>query len=464
MKIILINPRSKNSNEILQKCFVPVNLTYLASSLLTNGYQVEIIDANALCLSDREIVKRVKVSEPDVVGISLLSEILPSIFRLVNSIKCSYPKAKIVGGGPHVNALPEEVLREFEEIDYLLVGEAEESIVQLCKALENKIDLKRVKGLYYREEGRIVNNGLAKFPDIDSLNQPAKDLLRDEYERKRYYMILTRYRPVDTLITSRGCPFHCRFCCNARKEYRARSPENVLEEIITLYSRGIRSFDIADANFTLDRARAIAIFDLIKKEKLNISFRIKSRCDFIDEELVRKAKEAGAYLISLGMESGSQEILDRMNKGTKIEDNVRACKIVMDEGLKLNTGWIIGFPGETMETIEETLKLIVKIKPTTANINLLVPYPGTEVYEEAKIERRLVGDWSVKNGLVPWVKLPWVSSYSELLKIVQWVRNKVYYRPYYIFSFVKESLVNANFHLARYMVQEVCKSLRVFSK
>ncbi|MFC1699994.1 hypothetical protein ACFL1I_08605, partial [Candidatus Omnitrophota bacterium] len=142
-----------------------------------------------------------------------------------------------------------------------------------------------------------------------------------------------------------------------------------------------------------------------------------------------------------------------------LEDNIKACQSVLQAGLKLNTGWIIGFPGETMQTIEETVKLIVKIKPTTANINLLVPYPGTAVYAEAKANQQLVGDWSVKQNSIPWVKLPWASSYAQLQGIVRQVRNKVYYRPFYLFNFAKEIIANANTHLARYAFQEACKSI-----
>jgi len=268
-----------------------------------------------------------------------------------------------------------------------------------------------------------------------------------------------KQRPVDSIVTSRGCPFRCRFCCNIAQAYRARSPHNVMEEIVSRYEEGIRNFDIADSNFTFDKERALAIFNLIKKERLKISFRIKSRSDSIDEELVKKAKEAGAYLISLGMESGSQKILDRMSKGTTVETGVRACDMVMKAGLKLNTGWIVGFPGETPETLEQTVTLITKIKPTTANLNILVPYPGTDVYKEAKENGTLVGEWSVENSFIPWVKLPWIKSYSHLETVARKARSRVYYRPHYMMSFTKEILCNFNGALACYAFQEARKTL-----
>jgi len=461
LKVILINPCSKNPQAIQQKCFPPVDLLYLAKALIQSGYSVEVIDANALGLTHEEVGKKVEFAQPDLIGIPVLSEILTPVYRLITNLKSCSPNAKIVVGGPHANTLPEKVLEEFAAVDYLLKGEAEKSIVQLCQAIEGKIDLSSVKGLYFRQEGNIIANQPAECINvIDSLGFPAKDLLDSVYRENKYYMILVKERPIDSLITSRGCPFNCHFCCNTASDYRARSPENVLEEIRVSYTKGIRNFDIADANFTYQRERAMIIFEMIIKEGLKISFRFKSRTDSIDRELVEKAREAGAYLISLGLESGSQRVLERMNKGTNVEKSVQACNIVMKAGLKLNTGWIIGYPGEDHHTIQETVKLILKIRPTTANIGALIPYPGTEVYEQAKAEKTLIGNWSVKNESLPWVKLPWIKEYADLKRYVQWARRKVYYRPYYIFNFSKEIIKNCNSLLGRYALQEFGASLR----
>ncbi len=461
MKVVLLNTRSKNPEDIQQKCFAPVNLMYLASSLMDNSYPPEIIDANASGLTDDDIVKKINRIQPDLIGISLLSEIFIPSYHLIRNIKKSCPSASIVLGGPHASALPKKVLEEFHDADYVLSGESEKSIVQLCRVLENKTDVRQVRGLYYRENGKIISNEPAdKIQNLDEISHPARILLEDEYLDKKYYMILVRQRPVETIITSRGCPYQCRFCCNISSKYRPRSPENVLEEIVQRYEQGITNFDFADANFTFDHNRAMTIFDLIKKEKLNISFRIKSRTNSITKELVKKAKDAGVYLISLGMESGSQKILDRMNKKTKIENNIIACKTVMNAGLKLNTGWIIGFPGETPESIKQTVDLIIQIKPTTANIGVLVPYPGTDVYEEAKSNNTLMGDWSVTADFIPWVKLPWINTYADLEGITRRAKNKVYYRPYYMANFTKEILSNVNVTLGKYLLQETMRSLK----
>jgi len=459
--VLFINPRSKRPDEIQQKCFAPLGLLYLAASLKKAGHSAEIIDANALRLSDDVVAEMVKRAAPDIVGIPLLSEIFFPTYALVKRVKRAYPESRIVLGGVHASALPEKVLSEFRETDYILRGEADESIVRLCDAIGKNGPLSGVRGLCYRQDGKtIVTEPDSPINNLDSLPHPAKELIEDLYKKKRYYMVLMRPRPVDVIVTSRGCPFRCRFCCNISSSYRARSPEDVLEEITAIRSRGIKSLDIADANFTFDRARAMRIFELIIKERLKISFRIKSRADSIDEALVKKAKDAGAYLISLGMESGSQDLLERMEKSATVDENTSACRMVMKAGLKLNTGWIVGFPGETKETVRETAAMIVRIKPTTANINILVPYPGTAVYEEAKHDGSLVGDWSIEKSETPWIRLPWTDSYKDLERAAQYVRRRVYYRPSYIVNFAGEIIGNANMTLARYALQESMRSLR----
>ncbi len=455
MKIVLINPPSKDPEKIQQKCFAPVNLLYLAASLEASGFCVCIVDANAFRLNARAVVERVKCLHPDLIGISLLSEIFMDTFQLVHALRTGYPGARIVLGGPHANAMPEAVLAGFSEADMVLQGEAEYSLVNLCRAIASGKDLEEIPGLYFRKNGRIHRGpSPPEIKDLDRLPCPARHLLAKAYDERRYFMILQKKRPIEILLTSRGCPFQCRFCSNIPSRFRPRSPENVIEEIVSRYEQGICNFDFADANFTHDQQRALTIFDMIIKEKLDISFRFKSRTDAMTPRLAEKAKQAGAYLISMGMESGSQEILDRMNKRTRVKDNIRSCQIVLRAGLQLNTGWILGFPGETPETMAQTLSLILKLKPTTANIGWLTPYPGTPVYEAAKSNNTLVGDWCPGEPELPWIRLPWIRDRRQLENVRRRVLKKVYLRPYYMFNFSKEILKNMNLMLADYAIQE----------
>ena len=309
MKIVLINPRSRRPEEIQQKCFAPVNLLYLASSLLRHHYDVAIVDANAYGLSDAAVADQVRQQQPDLIGISLLSETMPETLSLSERLKAACPRAMLLLGGPHANAEPQAVLKAFSPVDLVLTGECEESLVGLCETIGQRGDFGRVPGLYYRSDGTITGSGpAAPRHDLDGLDHPARHLLSEAYRADKYYMILEKQRPVETLLTSRGCPFRCAFCSNIPGPFRARSPENVMAEIVERYESGITGFDIADANFTHEPDRAMRIFDLIIREKLNLSFRFKSRTTVIRKELMDKARQAGAYLVSMGMESGSQEI------------------------------------------------------------------------------------------------------------------------------------------------------------
>src|SRR6056297_3156903 len=191
MKIVLINTRSRRPDEIQQKCFAPVNLLYLASSLLHNGHKVEVIDANAFGLSDNAVAEQVKQKTCDLIGISLLSETIAETFRLTERLKKTCPWATILLGGPHATAMPETVLEEFSDVDLVLTGECEESIVTLCGALEHKTDIDQVPGLYYRQKEKIMGNKPAgPVQNPDSLPFPARDLLLEAYEKNKYYMIL----------------------------------------------------------------------------------------------------------------------------------------------------------------------------------------------------------------------------------------------------------------------------------
>jgi len=459
--VLFINPRATYADEIAQKCYPPLNLLYLATQLRRHGVSVRVLDANALRLHDEAIAEAARACDPDLIGAPLYTEVLASVWRMLECVHRAVPTARIVLGGPHASAVPEQVLDDFTHADFVMTGESERSIVQLCAALARDGDLSSVRNLWYRRDGRVVHTPPAdRVTDLDGLGFPARDLVEEVYSAKRYYTLLVRERPVDTLVTSRGCPFSCHFCYNHDRHYRYRSTEHVMEEIVSIYRRGIRDIEILDDTFTFRRERAAALFDALIRERLPISFRIKSRVDVVDEEFVRKAKRAGVYMISYGMESGDDEMLRRMNKRTTAADNARACRLTKQAGIACHSGWILGYPGETPESIERTVNFIIAIKPTTAQLALLRPYPKTVAYEEAKAKGTLVGDWSIHSDDYPWVKLPWVQTRADLERVLHRAVRKIYYRPYYVLQFGSMILAGANLTLARYALQETRKSLK----
>ena len=234
-----------------------------------------------------------------------------------------------------------------------------------------------------------------------------------------------------------------------------------MDELTTIRDRGIRDVEIADDTFTGLRERAMRVFDLIIAEKLDLSLRIKSRVDVFNEALAQKARQAGVYLVAFGMESGSQEMLDRMTKRTTLEMNARACDLTRKYGMMSHSSWIIGYPGETRETVNETLEFIRRHRPSTVNLAVLRPYPNTEAYEIARSSNMLVGDWHPDAEELPWIRLPWAQDKKVLDDLCRQVRRKVYFTPHYAASFASQILRHSNWTLASYALQESLRTLRL---
>ncbi|MFP4476427.1 MAG: B12-binding domain-containing radical SAM protein [Desulfatibacillaceae bacterium] len=457
--VVLINPRAAYANEIAQKCYPPLHLLYLASALEGRGFSPVVIDANAWAMPDGDIADRVADAEPFIVGLSAYSDVLPHVADLAGLVRRAAPGASVVLGGPHATSAPEKTLVQIPEADFILTGEADHSFPELCGRIAADAPVADVPGIWYRDDDGIVQGADREFPGVNCLPWPDRSLVADAYDAGLYHSLLVRRRPVDTLFTSRGCPFSCGFCYNFRKRYRARTPESVVQELAAIRQRGIRDVEITDDTFTVDEGRALAIFDRIIKERLDVSFRIKSRVDVFTEKLARRAAEAGVYLVAFGMESGSARMLDRMCKRITPEMSARARELCRQYGLACHSSWVVGYPGETTETVEETARFILSIKPTTANVALLRPYPDTPVYLEAQQAGTLVGEWSPDMDHLPWVRLPWAESRGELEAMVTKIMRRVYFRPYYVASFGMRALRGANLMLARYAVQEAKKVL-----
>jgi len=453
-QVVLINPRATYFNEVAQKCYPPMHLLYLAAALREHGFEPVVLDANAFRMTDEEIREEVRRRKPLLVGLSLYSDILRQVRDMTRLVREASADSRIVLGGPHASAVPAQTMEQFTEADYVLSGEAERSLVMLSEALVGGQSVEAIPGIVYRREEQVVRGPEAVFPEIGEVPRPARDLVARAYEEKRYYSIMVRQKPVDTLFTSRGCPFQCGFCYNFRQKYRFRTPEDVVDELTRIRERGIRDVEIADDTFTGHRRRAMEIFDRIVAEKLDISFRIKSRVDVFNEDLARKAREAGVYLVAFGMESGSQAMLDAMTKRTTVEMNARACALTRKYKMLSHSSWILGFPGETPETVAETLDFIRKHHPSTVNLAVLRPYPNTDAYEIASSSGNLMGDWHPDADEMPWVRLPWAPERKILDDLCRKAMRQVYFTPYYTAAFAGQIVRNANWRLARYAWQE----------
>lgn len=451
MRVVLINPPGIESEKLRQNCYPPMGLLYLASYLKKAGHRVKVIDANAYQMTFSRIVKEAFDYKPEIAGVSVFSLTLYSSRILTEKIKEVMRGVKLVIGGPGVFYNPEKILNEFKEVDFLIVNEAEKAVVKLCDYIQDRISLSDVPQLWYRKDGRINSNRQVQIiENLDSIEYPMRHLLGSGYKEGKYFSLIWGHKNIDSMLTSRGCPYKCSFCYNIKKSYKMASPQRVVEELSGLYNSGARFIRILDDNFVLDKKRIMKIFSLIIKKKLKVKLAIKSRADMVDKEWLALAKKAGTYLIAFGMESANQRLLDRMKKDITVDDIFRACRLTKEQKIWVHTSWIMGYPGETPETIDKTVKAIKLLKPNTTNLSLLTPFPGTEVYERAKAKGALVGDWDAQSPKIPWVKLPWVKSREEFSNYLQNKLLKIYLRPFYFWNYFSCTLKNRNMYLPRY--------------
>lgn len=383
MKILLINPSftgiygNFSSAAKVGVLYPPLGLASLAANISDN-HECKILDLEL----NPDLVGSLVDFKPDIVGVTFTTPLYLQALDLFKVIKEYDPNIWTIAGGPHTSALPESVISN-QFVDSAVVGEGE---IAFNKFLENP-----VKKKIYKEP---------LITDLDSINPPARNLL----ENSKYVWSVPgkKIQPMATIMTSRGCPFECIFCSQKvifGRGVRYRSPENVLREMESIIERyNIRHFSFLDDTLGLNREKTFQLCDMIIGGKLNITFEGYTRVNVVTYELLKKLKDAGLSRISFGVESGNQEILDAIKKGTTLEQIKNAYDVASDLGLETRLSVIFGLPGETKETIKKTISFMKKLKCKQAYVNVGTPFPGTEFYEYAKSGvgglKLLTSDWS----------------------------------------------------------------------
>lgn len=360
----------------------PLNLLYLASSLRENGYSVRIIDDNVEEAGPDEIARSLG-EEPKLVGLTAATSTLNAAIRYTDAIKRQNDGTVTVLGGPHVSFLPEETLERAPSVDVTVLGEGEDIIVDLVSTLERERDLGGVKGVAFRAGERVVVNGPREMrADIDSFPLPARDLIDlNDYKDP------VKKRPIGTMITSRGCVFGCAYCASSRmmgRRFRARSPGSIVDEMEVLMGLGIEDVEFIDDIFVLNQKRAIEVAREIRRRGLDVQFSASSRVDTVSRSLLKELKEAGLGSLYLGIESGSQRVLDLMEKGTTLAQAHDAVRNAKDLDIHVLGSFILGYPGETLREMDETIRLSIRLGIDFAQFSLLTPYPGTPIFENLR--------------------------------------------------------------------------------
>jgi radical SAM superfamily enzyme YgiQ (UPF0313 family) len=358
-----------------------MGLALIAALLEKKGYPVTVVDDNALQLKFGEIAPL--VSDADVVGLSATTPTINIATGLARHLKQAKPDLTIVLGGPHPTLLPQETMLASPDIDIVIRGEGEATIIELLQSLESKQPLANIAGISYRQNGKMTSTRPRPITlDLDSLPFLAYHLL--PWRRYRPRPPRGRLSPFAALLTSRGCPYHCNYCSKAifGQKFRGQSPARVVDEIIYLKQRfGIKEFAFYDDVFSLNQKRAYAIADEILKRGLKVDWTCETRVDLVGRELLNHLKQAGCYSVAYGIESGSQEIIDIINKEITLEQAEEAVQLSSEAGLQTIGYFMIGNPGETPETVRQTIRFARKLKLDFVQFSVTIPYPGCELYE-----------------------------------------------------------------------------------
>ena len=417
MKILLINPpQVMHKRYGMPYVFQPLGLLYVAATLEREN-DVRVIDASLsgwkrvietdseyrLGLGIDELKGMISAEKPDIVGISVpFSLNARSAYEVASAVKEVGSGIVTVAGGVHVSVRPEEVLGQ-KNIDYVVIGEGETVSLELVRAIRSGgfDKLKEVKGIGYKEDGNaVVTKKTEVIEGLNNLAFPARHLVpMEEYfkasEARRSARDMFTYsnRSV-SIMTSRGCPFECNFCSihlTMGRKFRARTPENVLEEIGQLVKTyKIKHLNIEDDNLTFDRSRAGKIFDLITENKFGITWSAPNgiRADTLDESLVIKMKNSGCMRVFVAPESGSQRVVNEViGKKMDLKKIEAAVVLLAKHNISVDGSFIIGLPGETKKEIKETIKYALKLKKmgmSLAGFHIATPYYGTKLYEQAK--------------------------------------------------------------------------------
>jgi radical SAM superfamily enzyme YgiQ (UPF0313 family) len=362
----------------------PLGIGYLAAYLEKRGHVCAIVDAHCEQLGIEEILARTKAFQPDIVGVAATSPAFKNAVAITTRIKAQAPSIVTVLGGAHVTAAPTNAMRH-GVFDYGVTGEGEETLGELLDALvrPSPAVMRNIKGLVFRNDGQIaVNEARLFITDLDAIPLPARHLMVPLAKTQTVPASVYRL-PSGNLITSRGCPSHCTFCDNRifGRRVRTRSAVNIVDEIEALINvHGARDIKFYDDTFTVNKNRVHQIVDEMKRRKIRIPWSCLARVKDVNLDLLRYMRENGCWQILYGVESGDDRMLALLRKGNTVEDNRNAVTWAADVGMSIRGDFVLGTPGETRESLENTLAFALSVPLNYAHFNKFVPLPGTEIY------------------------------------------------------------------------------------
>lgn len=403
MKILLIQPNcAKEVNEEYLSLQFPLNLGYIAAVLVQAGHEVKMLDFNVI--GREKLTVFIEEFQPELVGVTAMTSSLYNARDIIKEIKAVNQNIQTILGGVHASALPVVTMEEIAELDYLVFGEGEVTIIELVNFLDGGVgELNKIKGLVFRKDGKIIKNEKRELiEDISTIPYPTRDLLPMELYCKQHVTrgFSRREVKIIELFTSRGCPNRCIFCAghiNYGMRLRFRSYEDIINEINDCISKyGITHVSIEDDTFTINKILVRELCKFFRQKKL--TWNCYARVNTVDYGLLKLMVECGCKKIAFGVESGNEEILKKNKKGITVEQAVKAIKDAKKAGLRYaECDFLIGSHiDETLEDIKDTERLIYKLMPDFLALSIMCPYPGTEIYQMMKDHNLLdkKPDWS----------------------------------------------------------------------
>jgi len=380
MKILLIYPHFLEDRIHEEEISIPPQgIFYVAAVLKDSRYDVEVLNWHNIHRTPEKIKSVLQAKNPAIIGFSILHANRWGAIEIAKIARELNPKVKVVLGGIGATYLWEHLLTHFPQIDYVVIGEGEYSFLDLVRYIEGgaKADIHKISGIAYRKSGRAVRTACDDFVrDLDAFPNPA------------------RYFAFQHVALTRGCPADCTFCGSPDfwgRKVRFHSPDYFVDQLAHLYRKGITYFFFCDDTFTLNKKKVIAVCRKILERKLNIVWQAISRVDMVSEEILYWMRRAGCIQISYGVESGSEKIRRYLKKDFTLQQIEKAFSLTTQYGIMSRAYFIYGCPGETPDTIQETVDLMCRIKPLSTIFYILDIFPGTALYDEYKSKNK-VGD------------------------------------------------------------------------
>lgn len=439
---LIFNPFSYKVHEenlkIVQKyfgLFPPLSLAWVAAIAKQAGHEVTIIDARTLQLSKQEAFEILKKFNPDIMGFMMTTYMYRETLSWIEYMK-ERLDIPVVVGGYNLRVYPEESVAP-AAIDFGVKEHAYYTIPALLKELEGDKNFESVPGLVYKENGVTKINPHPQKIEFDKFPNPARYLLPNEL----YAEFPTERRNFTVMVTSLGCPHKCHFCEAGGTPYSPRKPEIVVDEIEECYEKyGIREIDVFDYDFTIDRKRLIKICREIRKRDLNIIWACRSRIDTVDDELLDEMKMAGCHRIYYGIESGSQEILDKLNKKITLKQIRQTIKATKKRGIMALGFFLVGVPGETRETFKKTLKFSKKLNLDYVQYSKCLAKPLTPLWKEMieKTGHDYWKEWILGIEEDRAVARPWTELTNEE---IDEIARKAYISFHYRISFIIKAVI-----------------------